>query len=214
VTSAEAVYCSFLESDFTLDSYVTPCLLHLNTASRSLGLMIARQGRQHQRYSEDGAREVGVAVIFAIRQSELCVAAVTCRKKADRMTFPKGGWESDESVEQCAMREAIEEAGLVSSLLRPLGCLPPLPHYGKAAPVNLHPVLLSLDTELEEFPEMCERRRAWLPVAAVLSGAVLELKPEFRAILLQVEREVGIPRISSLITAKQCHPPDFAQSNA
>ncbi|KAJ0798673.1 putative NUDIX hydrolase domain-containing protein [Helianthus annuus] len=39
----------------------------------------------------------------------------------DDMVFPKGGWESDETVEEAACREALEEAGVRGIL--DVGCL-------------------------------------------------------------------------------------------
>ncbi|MCI12140.1 nudix hydrolase 4, partial [Trifolium medium] len=32
------------------------------------------------------------------------------------MQFPKGGWETDETMEQAALRETIEEAGVVGNI--------------------------------------------------------------------------------------------------
>lgn len=37
-------------------------------------------------------------------------------QKGNGMQFPKGGWEKDESMEQAALRETIEEAGVVGSV--------------------------------------------------------------------------------------------------
>ncbi|KAF0933172.1 hypothetical protein E2562_016121 [Oryza meyeriana var. granulata] len=43
------------------------------------------------------------------------------------LLFPKGGWENDETVEEAAAREAIEEAGVRGDLVvRPFGTLPQL----------------------------------------------------------------------------------------
>ncbi|KAE8663948.1 Nudix hydrolase 17 [Hibiscus syriacus] len=37
------------------------------------------------------------------------------------MLFPKGGWEHDESMEEAAVRETLEEAGVVGNIERKLG---------------------------------------------------------------------------------------------
>lgn len=34
-------------------------------------------------------------------------------QKTQRLMFPKGGWELDESLEQAACRESLEEAGVI-----------------------------------------------------------------------------------------------------
>lgn len=34
-------------------------------------------------------------------------------QKGQAMMFPKGGWELDESVEEAASRESVEEAGVL-----------------------------------------------------------------------------------------------------
>jgi len=46
-------------------------------------------------------------------------------KHGDGLIFPKGGWETDESAEEAAARESMEEAGvrghlLVGAYTRPL----------------------------------------------------------------------------------------------
>ena len=42
---------------------------------------------------------------------------VTCRRKKEKRTFPKGGWElDDEDLEHGARRETLEEAGVSSAL--------------------------------------------------------------------------------------------------
>uniref|UniRef100_K7KRE3 Nudix hydrolase domain-containing protein n=1 Tax=Glycine max TaxID=3847 RepID=K7KRE3_SOYBN len=73
---------------------------------------VSRATRQHdvsrcphwQRY-DDGCRQV-----VGYQNKELEVLVISAQK-GNGMQFPKGGWESDESMEQAALRETIEEAG-------------------------------------------------------------------------------------------------------
>jgi diphosphoinositol-polyphosphate diphosphatase len=43
-------------------------------------------------------------------------------QRGEGLLFPKGGWETDETVEEAACREALEEAG-VRGLLQVLVCM-------------------------------------------------------------------------------------------
>ena len=163
---------------------------------------VSRQGRHKQRYSATGAREVGVAVIFAKRNGGvICVACVSCRKHPEKMTFPKGGWENDESVVDCAIREAFEEGGLRSvpfSTLQPvLSCTAT---GGKSGHCNLHPVVLRLVEEVDVFPEAHERERLWVPVQDIISGSARGLKSEFHGILGSVDSEIGLAKIADLLS--------------
>ncbi len=162
--------------------------------------MAAREGRAMQRYSPTGAREVGVGIVFALRDGGvLHVAAVSCRKHPQRLTFPKGGWESDETVEECAARESFEEAGLrTAPLVLASGVqapVVPIPSMGKATALNLYPVVLALVEEVEVFPEQAERTRSWLVAADVVAGRIANLKPEFTALLQREASDVGLPAV-------------------
>jgi 8-oxo-dGTP pyrophosphatase MutT (NUDIX family) len=89
----------------------------------------ARVGREMQRFKVDrtGSKcrltAVGVPLVLleptdGTGVPQLGVVIVTSRKHEGRWTLPKGGWELDEDLEQCAVRETEEEAGVVST---PLG---------------------------------------------------------------------------------------------
>ena len=82
----------------------------------------ARTGRDKQRYdATTGARLVAVGIPLMLRAqthshglSGIEVLVVTSRKHgSDRWTFPKGGWEKDETAVQAAVREVYEEGGAV-----------------------------------------------------------------------------------------------------
>lgn len=79
------------------------------------------------------------------------------------MQFPKGGWESDESMEQAALRESVEEAGVVGNIQSKLGkwCYKSKRrdaiHEGYMFP-------LLVNKQLENWPEMNIRQRRWMSV--------------------------------------------------
>jgi diphosphoinositol-polyphosphate diphosphatase len=41
---------------------------------------------------------------------------VVSSQKSQRLMFPKGGWELDESLEEAASRESLEEAGVIGKV--------------------------------------------------------------------------------------------------
>jgi len=56
------------------------------------------------RYKKNGTQEKEIEVLLISAQ------------KGSGMQFPKGGWEKDETMEQAALRETIEEAGVIGSV--------------------------------------------------------------------------------------------------
>lgn len=90
--------------------------------------MIARNGRERERRNEKtGARLAAAVVALSTPQSHpeegddatnKYVLLVSSSKglKAGQWVLPKGGWESDESLAQCALREGWEEGGVIGSI--------------------------------------------------------------------------------------------------
>ncbi|KAF3445185.1 hypothetical protein FNV43_RR14879 [Rhamnella rubrinervis] len=72
--------------------------------------LVSRTGRHLQRYS-NGRRQVVGCIPYKYKAGELQVLVISS-KKGKGMLFPKGGWEKDESKEEAAIRETIEEAGV------------------------------------------------------------------------------------------------------
>ncbi|RVW35924.1 Nudix hydrolase 16, mitochondrial [Vitis vinifera] len=82
--------------------------------------LVARTGRHQQRY-EDGCRLVAGCIPFKYRNSVESDGAASQKivevlminsTSGPGLLFPKGGWENDETVEEAALREALEEAGV------------------------------------------------------------------------------------------------------
>jgi len=83
--------------------------------------LVARTGRHLQRY-EDGRRLVAGCIPFRYRdikdeQKKLVEVLMINSQSGPGLLFPKGGWENDETVEEAAAREAIEEAGVRGDLV-------------------------------------------------------------------------------------------------
>ncbi|KAK6122273.1 hypothetical protein DH2020_043987 [Rehmannia glutinosa] len=80
--------------------------------------MAARTGRHLQRYNQDHRLVVGYKNGKNGRpepEDDLEVLVISS-KKSEAMMFPKGGWEVDESVEEAASRESLEEAGVLGNV--------------------------------------------------------------------------------------------------
>ncbi|XP_028770054.1 nudix hydrolase 16, mitochondrial isoform X2 [Neltuma alba] len=106
--------------------------------------LVARTGRLQQRY-EGGFRLVAGCIPFRYRISDnsgesgsekIIEVLMISSQSGPGLLFPKGGWENDETVEEAAVREAIEEAGVRGELKE----------------------------ELESWPEQSTRNRSWLTV--------------------------------------------------
>ncbi|KAJ7970252.1 Nudix hydrolase mitochondrial-like [Quillaja saponaria] len=132
--------------------------------------LVSRTGRNLQRY-EKGCRQVVGCIPYRYRSTTLdgtlheeLEVLVISSQKGQAMLFPKGGWEIDESMEQAASRETLEEAGVVGNVECGLGkwvyksksqCIM---HEGYMFP-------LLVKQQLEVWPEMNIRKRRWMTVA-------------------------------------------------
>ncbi|KAF4373502.1 nudix hydrolase 4 isoform X2 [Cannabis sativa] len=135
-------------------------------------LMVSRSGRLLQRYDKEGLRQVVgcVPYRFTKRKSDefSCVedleVLLISSQKSQRMMFPKGGWESDENMEDAALRETIEEAGVVGKIGKILGKWRYLSKRESIVHEGyMFPLLVS--EELDLWPEKNLRNRQWMSVA-------------------------------------------------
>eukprot|EP00993_Chasmostoma_nieuportense_P005223 NODE_5853_length_602_cov_4.640000_g5688_i0.p1 GENE.NODE_5853_length_602_cov_4.640000_g5688_i0~~NODE_5853_length_602_cov_4.640000_g5688_i0.p1 ORF type:complete len:193 (-),score=63.85 NODE_5853_length_602_cov_4.640000_g5688_i0:23-559(-) len=77
--------------------------------------MEARVGRQKQRYTDAGERQVAGCIPMRMHGGEIQVLMLTSRR-GKKMIFPKGGWDADETVDEAAVRECWEEGGVTGVL--------------------------------------------------------------------------------------------------
>lgn len=86
--------------------------------------MLARIGRHRQRY-ENNLRLVSGCIPYRLTKGNDCQTdelesrievLMISSPNRDDLVFPKGGWEDDETLEEAACREALEEAGVKGKL--------------------------------------------------------------------------------------------------
>lgn len=151
--------------------------------------------RGNQRYTAAGYREVAVAMVLVPHHGSWALVFVTSRNHPKTLTLPKGGWESFETVEEAAQREAMEEGGIKCSFDHNR-----FHSWGHETSFNgkpkkksvLHTIPLVLDRLEASWLEQHERKRFVIPVANILDhseGVVTfnseswAVKPEFIAIV-------------------------------
>ncbi|KAI3712684.1 hypothetical protein L1987_71246 [Smallanthus sonchifolius] len=136
---------------------------------KNMVAMVARSGRQLQRYNK-GHRQVVGCIPYRIKSNKgenledvLEVLVISAQRKGKGMLFPKGGWESDESVKEAALRESMEEAGVFGTLERILGKW----HFkskSKDALYEGYMFPLLVKGQLDFWPEKDIRQRVWMSV--------------------------------------------------
>ncbi|XP_058077364.1 nudix hydrolase 16, mitochondrial-like isoform X2 [Magnolia sinica] len=139
--------------------------------------LVARTGRHQQRY-EAGCRLVAGCIPFKYIDSD-----ENCGSKPEKvievlminsqsgpgLLFPKGGWENDETVEEAAVREALEEAGVRGEIMGFLGYydFKSKTHQDEFCPEGFCKAAmfaLFVKEELPSWPEQSTRRRRWLTI--------------------------------------------------
>ncbi|KAJ3675639.1 hypothetical protein LUZ60_004681 [Juncus effusus] len=139
--------------------------------------MVSRQGRELQRYTSSGGRIVVGCVPYRINEKysssddieKTVEILVISSQKGHGMMFPKGGWETDETIKQAASREALEEAGVQGKLERRLG---KWSYKSKSHGIFYDGILFPLivTDELTRWPEMQARKRTWVTAADAREG--------------------------------------------
>ncbi|XP_024988611.1 nudix hydrolase 12, mitochondrial-like isoform X2 [Cynara cardunculus var. scolymus] len=139
--------------------------------------IVARTGRHLQRY-DNNLRLVSGCIPYRLAKTEdqrinvknrIEVLMVSSPNRND-MVFPKGGWESDETVEEAACREALEEAG-VRGILKgnSLGewefrSKSKQEACSEEGGCKGYLFALEVTEELEAWPEQHNRNRKWVAI--------------------------------------------------
>ncbi|KAF7836204.1 nudix hydrolase 16, mitochondrial-like [Senna tora] len=145
--------------------------------------LVARTGRLKQRY-ENGFRLVAGCVPFRYRNSDDCTGSSSKKivevlmissPSGPGLLFPKGGWENDETVEEAAVRESVEEAGIRGDLTGFLGYYEfrSKTHQDEFSPEGLCKAsmfALFVKEELQSWPEQKFRNRRWLSVSEAIGS--------------------------------------------
>ncbi|XXG81814.1 hypothetical protein AAC387_Pa09g2377 [Persea americana] len=147
-----------------------------------MGVLVARTGRELQRYTATGGREVVGCIPYRMKggmkqeddddrpctnnclDEEMEVLLITSQKGGDAIMFPKGGWEKDETKEKAACREAEEEAGVLGTLEDILGNWS-FKSKRYDAMYEGHVFPLKVTKELDRWAEDKVRQRRWVTVA-------------------------------------------------
>lgn len=174
--------------------------------------MVAREGRDLQRYDERGRRLLAGSIPWRLAEAPnvqeekdrnasegqtkgLEVLLVSSRR-GDGLVLPKGGWESDEDVLEAAKRETWEEAGVLCEAFVSLGTFTYRNKLGKTHPEALegpgscvaHMYACQVVEVKEAWPEQHMRKRVWCNWERALEG----LKHEWmRDALLAWKKTVG-----------------------
>lgn len=130
--------------------------------------LVSRTGRHLQRYDK-GCRQVVGCIPYRYKKSDQSSGGggeeleflVVSSPKGKGMMFPKGGWEIDETIEQAALRETAEEAGVTGALECKLGKW----QYKSKSNGSFHdghmfPLLV--EEQLDAWPEKHIRQRRWV----------------------------------------------------
>eukprot|EP00897_Mesotaenium_endlicherianum_P009633 jgi/Mesen1/8699/ME000052S08126 len=132
--------------------------------------LIARTGRQQQRY-ESGCRLVAGCIPYRTVQpagpeSAYVEVMMISSQRGLGLVFPKGGWETDETAEEAACREALEEAGVRGILQGKLGSYDFQSKSARSGDCpqgacRAHVFVLAVTELLAEWPEQ-HRLRVWV----------------------------------------------------
>ncbi|KAG7008347.1 hypothetical protein G7Y79_00006g019670 [Physcia stellaris] len=127
----------------------------------------SRTGRDNQRYGAQGERLVAGVVPLSADKTKVLLIQSTRR---GGWVLPKGGWETDEAIQEAACREAWEEAGIECTVTKDLGKI-----QDRRAPNELTPHApravfqffeVSVQKEASEWPEKHKRGRQWMAYQA------------------------------------------------
>ena len=150
----------------------------------------ARRGRVNQRY-EAGARLIAGCVPIrccggAGAEGDGVEVMLISSKNHNGFVLPKGGWELDETVEDAAARETVEEAG-VRGDIDPRG-LGVYEFFSKrnSCQCKAHMYVMHVKEVLDEWPEKARRARKWVPLAGGAAGREV-LHPWMRNALAELE---------------------------
>eukprot|EP01064_Diplonema_japonicum_P017103 TRINITY_DN2515_c0_g1_i4.p1 TRINITY_DN2515_c0_g1~~TRINITY_DN2515_c0_g1_i4.p1 ORF type:complete len:149 (+),score=32.91 TRINITY_DN2515_c0_g1_i4:41-487(+) len=135
----------------------------------------ARQGRENQRYHEDGRRLVAGGVVSRRRHDGPEVLLISSLNTPD-WVLPKGGWETDETACEAAVRETLEEAGVQCTLGASLGTFNITSTKGNTS--LWHMWMLHEQSWLDDWAES-HRKRQYFP----LDEAMKIIRPNMLPVL-------------------------------
>ncbi|KAK9061626.1 hypothetical protein SSX86_018808 [Deinandra increscens subsp. villosa] len=185
--------------------------------------IVARTGRHLQRY-DNNLRLVSGCIPYRLAktkdQNQIEVLMVSSPNRDD-MVFPKGGWESDETVEEAACREALEEAGVRGNLKVgsrlicreiPLGVWEFRSKSRQEAcseegGCKGYMFVLEVTEELETWPEQNNRNRKWVKIEEAFALCRYEwMRNALTEFVKVMEREDSKKEHETLVENKEEKP--------
>ncbi|KAE8021949.1 hypothetical protein FH972_007796 [Carpinus fangiana] len=125
--------------------------------------LVSRTGRHLQRYCMGRRQVVGCIPYRYSEEARELEVLVISSQKGNRMLFPKGGWEIDESKIEAASRETVEEAGVRGIIELELG---KWSFKSKTHDTYYDGYMFPLRVreQLDFWPEQKLRQRKWMSV--------------------------------------------------
>ncbi|KAL7535465.1 hypothetical protein ACHAXR_006502 [Thalassiosira sp. AJA248-18] len=159
----------------------------------------SRQGRSLQRWlvhspTEELVRQVA-GTIPITRDGRIIL--VSASRKTEWI-LPKGGWDEDETKEECAARETFEEGGLLGQLG---GCLEPIDYETRKAKKRRLSMLESGETKDEGMLPPLHKRAKTDNGTASISSTGAEMTSS------SIENNAGSPEAS--VNNMPAHPPSM-----
>lgn len=139
----------------------------MTASCRSITIVYVADDARYSGYGAQGERLVAGVVPLSADKTKVLLIQSTRR---GGWVLPKGGWETDEAIQEAACREAWEEAGIESTVTKDLGKIP-----DRRAPNELTPNApramfyffeVSVKKEANEWPEKHKRGRQWMAYPA------------------------------------------------
>lgn len=111
-------------------------------------------------------KKLAIAGSIPIRRrgNEFEVCLVSSRKRKERYVFPKGRAERNEKLKHTAIRETVEEAGLLGELIDYPIIHKSGTHENNNAGTEICFYPMLVETEMKRWPERFMRQRRWVPL--------------------------------------------------
>ncbi|GAB9474091.1 hypothetical protein Gpo141_00011231 [Globisporangium polare] len=162
-----------------LQSRVGRAMQRYDGATRLLACVVVLRRAAAVRTKQDRAGSASTACsTHGVNDEDEQVLIISSSKHPDEWILPKGGWESDETLAECALREAEEEAGVAGEVVQELGSLDFASKNGNQC--RFHGFQLRVLREFQTWAES-NRQRQWVSLAD--ARVHLRHRPELLAML-------------------------------
>ncbi|XP_022219633.1 diphosphoinositol polyphosphate phosphohydrolase 1 [Drosophila obscura] len=162
--------------------------------------MVKEKPNSTRIYDKDGFRR-RAACICVRAENEAEVLLVTSSRRPELWIVPGGGVEPEEEPSVTAVREVLEEAGVIGSLGRCLGVFENNDHMHRT-----EVFVMNVTKELEEWEDSRSigRKRQWFTIDDALSRLALH-KPTQQHYLMQLQHSKTRDNTNRVVNAT--HPP-------